>query len=142
VGTDDADFLFACCFGFKSNGFSIFLCYLRADDPSWNPATDAQAVDRAFRIGQTKNVVIYRLITCGTVEEKIYRRQIFKDSITRQTTGGTKDPFRSEESQWRNGSTSVSNAGGLGFEPRQGQGVLSSYEAPNNFGLVTLTSFG
>ncbi|XP_076472962.1 DNA excision repair protein ERCC-6-like [Babylonia areolata] len=63
-------------------------------DPSWNPATDAQAVDRAFRIGQTKNVVIYRLITCGTVEEKIYRRQIFKDSITRQTTGGTKDPYR------------------------------------------------
>ncbi|KAK7474484.1 hypothetical protein BaRGS_00034238, partial [Batillaria attramentaria] len=63
-------------------------------DPSWNPATDAQAVDRAFRIGQTRNVVVYRLITCGTVEEKIYRRQIFKDSITRQTTGGTKDPYR------------------------------------------------
>lgn len=75
----------------------MFHGYLRADDPSWNPATDAQAVDRAFRIGQTKNVVIYRLITCGTVEEKIYRRQIFKDSITRQTTGGTKDPFRSED---------------------------------------------
>ena len=42
-------------------------------DPAWNPATDAQAVDRVFRIGQKKNVVIYRLITCGTVEEKIYR---------------------------------------------------------------------
>ena len=64
------------------------------DDPSWNPATDAQAVDRAFRIGQEKNVVIYRLITCGTVEEKIYRRQIFKDSIFRQTTGNAKNPFR------------------------------------------------
>ena len=63
-------------------------------DPSWNPATDAQAVDRAFRIGQNKNVVIYRLITCGTVEEKIYRRQIFKDSITRQTTGNSKNPYR------------------------------------------------
>nr|XP_022343269.1 DNA excision repair protein ERCC-6-like isoform X3 [Crassostrea virginica] len=63
-------------------------------DPSWNPATDAQAVDRVFRIGQDKNVVIYRLITCGTVEEKIYRRQIFKDSITRQTTGNTKNPYR------------------------------------------------
>ena len=65
-------------------------------DPSWNPATDAQAVDRAFRIGQDKNVVIYRLITCGTVEEKIYRRQIFKDSITRQTTGNAKNPYRYE----------------------------------------------
>ncbi|XP_077376732.1 DNA excision repair protein ERCC-6-like isoform X2 [Festucalex cinctus] len=63
-------------------------------DPSWNPATDAQAVDRAYRIGQTKNVVIYRLITCGTVEEKIYRRQIFKDSLIRQTTGDKKNPFR------------------------------------------------
>jgi SNF2 family DNA or RNA helicase len=64
------------------------------DDPSWNPATDAQAVDRAFRIGQEKNVVIYRLITCGTVEEKIYRKQIFKDSITKQTTDNTKYPYR------------------------------------------------
>ncbi|XP_036404433.1 DNA excision repair protein ERCC-6-like [Megalops cyprinoides] len=63
-------------------------------DPSWNPATDAQAVDRAYRIGQTENVVIYRLITCGTVEEKIYRRQIFKDSLIRQTTGDKKNPFR------------------------------------------------
>ncbi|XP_029853164.1 DNA excision repair protein ERCC-6-like [Aquila chrysaetos chrysaetos] len=63
-------------------------------DPSWNPATDAQAVDRAYRIGQKENVVIYRLITCGTVEEKIYRRQVFKDSLIRQTTGDKKNPFR------------------------------------------------
>uniref|UniRef100_A0A803KGC9 DNA excision repair protein ERCC-6-like n=1 Tax=Xenopus tropicalis TaxID=8364 RepID=A0A803KGC9_XENTR len=63
-------------------------------DPSWNPATDAQAVDRAYRIGQQENVVIYRLITCGTVEEKIYRRQIFKESLIRQTTGDKKNPFR------------------------------------------------
>ncbi|RDD46543.1 DNA excision repair protein ERCC-6-like, partial [Trichoplax sp. H2] len=63
-------------------------------DPSWNPATDAQAVDRVYRIGQSHNVIIYRLITCGTVEEKIYRRQIFKYSIINQTTGSTKDPFR------------------------------------------------
>uniref|UniRef100_A0A8C6TB48 Excision repair cross-complementation group 6-like n=1 Tax=Neogobius melanostomus TaxID=47308 RepID=A0A8C6TB48_9GOBI len=63
-------------------------------DPSWNPATDAQAVDRAYRIGQKENVVVYRLITCGTVEEKIYRRQVFKDSLIRQNTGDKKDPFR------------------------------------------------
>ncbi|XP_063059360.1 DNA excision repair protein ERCC-6-like [Engraulis encrasicolus] len=63
-------------------------------DPSWNPATDAQAVDRAYRIGQTQNVIVYRLITCGTVEEKIYRRQVFKDSLIRQTTGDNKNPFR------------------------------------------------
>lgn len=42
-------------------------------DPSWNPATDAQAVDRAFRVGQTRDVTVYRVVTCGTVEEKILR---------------------------------------------------------------------
>ncbi|XP_048376177.2 DNA excision repair protein ERCC-6-like isoform X2 [Stegostoma tigrinum] len=68
-------------------------------DPSWNPATDAQAVDRAYRIGQTDNVVIYRLVTCGTVEEKIYRRQIFKDSLVRQSIGEKKNPYRYFSSQ-------------------------------------------
>ncbi|OON18356.1 protein, SNF2 family, partial [Opisthorchis viverrini] len=68
-------------------------------DPSWNPATDAQAVDRAYRIGQKSDVIVYRLLTCGTVEEKIYRRQIFKNSVIRQTTttGQNKadqDPYR------------------------------------------------
>lgn len=47
-------------------------------DPDWNPATDAQARERAWRIGQEKNVTIYRLISAGTIEEKIYHRQIFK----------------------------------------------------------------
>ncbi|XP_012275144.1 DNA excision repair protein ERCC-6 [Orussus abietinus] len=47
-------------------------------DPDWNPATDAQARERAWRIGQSKNVTVYRLITAGTIEEKMYHRQIFK----------------------------------------------------------------
>ncbi|XP_011136750.1 DNA excision repair protein ERCC-6 isoform X2 [Harpegnathos saltator] len=47
-------------------------------DPDWNPATDAQARARAWRIGQNKQVTIYRLITAGTIEEKMYHRQIFK----------------------------------------------------------------
>ncbi|CAL7947361.1 unnamed protein product [Xylocopa violacea] len=47
-------------------------------DPDWNPATDAQARERAWRIGQNKRVTIYRLITAGTIEEKMYHRQIFK----------------------------------------------------------------
>ncbi|MDZ4709035.1 MAG: DEAD/DEAH box helicase [Saprospiraceae bacterium] len=37
----------------------------------WNPAVEAQATDRAFRIGQTKNVMVHRMITKGTLEEKI-----------------------------------------------------------------------
>ncbi|XP_041121228.1 uncharacterized protein LOC121323951 [Polyodon spathula] len=63
-------------------------------DPCWNPATDDQAVDRVYRIGQKKAVVIYRLITCGTVEEKIYRRQVFKNSLIRQASGDEKNPVR------------------------------------------------
>lgn len=58
-------------------------------DPSWNPATDNQAVDRAYRIGQTKNVIVYRLITCSTIEEKIYRKQIFKDALSKSATEKT-----------------------------------------------------
>ena len=40
-------------------------------DRWWNPAVEAQATDRAFRIGQTRNVLVHRLITEGTFEEKI-----------------------------------------------------------------------
>ena len=43
----------------------------------------SQSVDRAYRIGQEKDVVVYRLITCGTVEEKIYRKQVYKGGISR-----------------------------------------------------------
>lgn len=63
-------------------------------DPSWNPGTDAQAVDRVYRLGQTKNVIIYRLITCGSVEEKIYRKQIFKNALMKQATGASNNPYR------------------------------------------------
>ena len=40
-------------------------------DRWWNPAVENQATDRAFRIGQTRNVVVHKFITTGTVEEKI-----------------------------------------------------------------------
>ena len=43
-------------------------------DPDWNPSTDTQARERAWRIGQDKHVTIYRLLTTGTIEEKIYHR--------------------------------------------------------------------
>ncbi|KAK0404911.1 hypothetical protein QR680_017694 [Steinernema hermaphroditum] len=50
-------------------------------DPDWNPSTDAQARERAWRIGQTRAVTIYRLLTSSTIEEKIYHRQIFKQFL-------------------------------------------------------------
>lgn len=40
-------------------------------DPDWNPATDTQARERAWRIGQEKQVTIYRLLSAGTIEEKV-----------------------------------------------------------------------
>jgi len=43
-------------------------------DPDWNPSTDTQARERAWRIGQSRPVTIYRLLTTGTIEEKIYHR--------------------------------------------------------------------
>ncbi|XP_022702786.1 DNA excision repair protein ERCC-6-like isoform X3 [Varroa jacobsoni] len=51
-------------------------------DPDWNPSTDMQARERAWRIGQNRDVTIYRLMTAGTIEEKIYHRQIFKQFLT------------------------------------------------------------
>ncbi|MQA62534.1 MAG: helicase [Actinophytocola sp.] len=58
----------------KAGGFGLNLteadyCFLL--DPWWNPATEAQAVDRTHRIGQTRNVMVYRLISADTIEEKV-----------------------------------------------------------------------
>lgn len=61
-------------------------------DPDWNPSTDLQARERAWRVGQTRPVTIYRLITTGTIEEKIYHRQVRFSALepciglTRQTS--------------------------------------------------------
>ncbi|RUP44327.1 P-loop containing nucleoside triphosphate hydrolase protein, partial [Jimgerdemannia flammicorona] len=47
-------------------------------DPNWNPSHDLQAQDRAFRIGQRRDVKVYRLIAAGSLEELVYGRQIYK----------------------------------------------------------------
>ncbi|MEI6076627.1 MAG: DEAD/DEAH box helicase [Verrucomicrobiota bacterium] len=74
----------------KDTGAGVFLLSLRAAgtglnltnasyvvlyDPWWNPAVEAQAIDRSHRIGQTQTVNAYRLIAPGTVEEKIWELQ-------------------------------------------------------------------
>lgn len=50
-------------------------------DPWWNPAVEDQATDRAYRIGQTKKVFVYRLITKNTVEEKIQKLKTIKRNL-------------------------------------------------------------
>ncbi|XP_074923313.1 DNA excision repair protein ERCC-6-like 2 [Chelonoidis abingdonii] len=50
-------------------------------DPTWNPANDLQAIDRAYRIGQCRDVKVFRLISLGTVEEMMYLRQVYKQQL-------------------------------------------------------------
>lgn len=57
----------------------------------WN-SLNSTAVD-SYRIGQDKAVMVYRLITCGSIEEKIYRKQIYKDGLFRTATE-SKNPHR------------------------------------------------
>ena len=47
-------------------------------DPNWNPSYDLQAQDRAYRIGQSRDVEVFRLVSAGTIEEIVYARQIYK----------------------------------------------------------------
>ncbi|KAG9486853.1 hypothetical protein GDO78_006966 [Eleutherodactylus coqui] len=56
-------------------------------DPTWNPANDLQAIDRAYRIGQCRDVKVLRLISLGTVEEIIYLRQVYKQQLHCATIG-------------------------------------------------------
>ncbi|GAB4266308.1 MAG: DEAD/DEAH box helicase [Deferrisomatales bacterium] len=58
--------------------------YVILYDPWWNPAVEAQAADRAHRIGQTRSVFAYKMITRGTVEEKILLLQERKKDLTDQ----------------------------------------------------------
>ena len=53
-------------------------------DPWWNPAAEAQASDRAHRIGQDKQVTVYKLITSGTVEENVLQLQQGKRKLLEQ----------------------------------------------------------
>lgn len=70
----------------KAGGVGLNLTeadYVFILDPWWNPAVEQQAIDRTHRIGQTKNVFIYKFITKDTVEEKILALQQRKLSVAR-----------------------------------------------------------
>ncbi|WP_231373870.1 DEAD/DEAH box helicase [Thioalkalivibrio sp. ALE11] len=87
---------------FRSGQASVFLVSLKAGgvglnlteadtvihyDPWWNPAVEAQATDRAHRIGQDKPVFVYKLVTEGTVEEKILSLQERKQHLADHVYG-------------------------------------------------------
>lgn len=57
-------------------------------DSDWNPTVDQQAMDRAHRLGQTKQVTVYRLICKGTIEERIIQRAHEKSEVSLWGVGG------------------------------------------------------
>ncbi|HXQ61522.1 MAG TPA: SNF2-related protein [Acidimicrobiales bacterium] len=68
----------------KAGGFGLNLTeadYCIILDPWWNPATEAQAVDRTHRIGQTKKVMVYRLVAKDTLEEKVMALKAKKSAL-------------------------------------------------------------
>jgi len=70
-------------------------------DPWWNPASEHQATDRAYRIGQDKPVFVYKMITRGTVEEKIHALQQEKAALANSLLEG------GEASQWKLGDDDI-----------------------------------
>jgi superfamily II DNA or RNA helicase len=81
----------------KAGGFGLNLTgadYVIHLDPWWNPATEQQASDRAHRIGQERPVTVYRLVTAGTIEERIielhHRKRELANSLLEGTEGAAK----------------------------------------------------
>ncbi|GGO72122.1 DNA helicase [Nocardioides deserti] len=89
--------------GFRNGDASAFLISLKAGgvgltlteatyvfvlDPWWNPATEAQAVDRAHRIGQHSPVTVYRLVATDTIEEKVMELKARKAALFAQVVDG------------------------------------------------------
>ncbi|WP_051389273.1 DEAD/DEAH box helicase [Arthrobacter sp. 35W] len=75
----------------KAGGFGLNLTeadYVFILDPWWNPASEAQAVDRTHRIGQKKNVMVYRLVAKDTIEEKVMALKAKKSALFSDVMSG------------------------------------------------------
>ena len=80
----------------KAGGVGLNLIsadYVFLLNPWWNPAAEAQAINRAHRIGQTKNVFVYRFISIDTIEEKIMKLQQYKSRLA-DTFINSNNPFK------------------------------------------------
>ena len=105
------------CDNFQSGKVPVFLISLRAGgtgitltaadtvihyDPWWNPALESQATDRAYRIGQKKPVFVYKLISRGTIEEKIVMLQQKKRALFQGILEGTPQKLEFSEADLEN----------------------------------------
>jgi superfamily II DNA or RNA helicase len=78
-------------------------------DPWWNPAVEDQAIDRVHRIGQTNTVFVYRMVTAGTIEERIQALKADKKALFDQIVGGHAGDF-----EWTKHFSSLNNLIQLG----------------------------
>lgn len=79
------------CVSLKAGGFGLNLTeadYVFLLDPWWNPAAEAQAVDRAHRIGRERRVMVYRLVAEGTIEEKVMALKARKGELAASVLDG------------------------------------------------------
>lgn len=107
-------------------------------DPDWNPATDKQAAARVWREGQKKMCYVYRFLATGTLEEKIFQRQLSKEGLQnivddkeevnslsskdlkrlfvfeKNTMSDTHDQLKCKRCQWRSSGSGSEDAGGDG----------------------------
>lgn len=76
------------CAYMSINKLTLSLLQVIFYDSDWNPTVDQQAMDRAHRLGQTKQVTVYRLICKGSIEERILQRAREKSEIQKLVISG------------------------------------------------------
>ncbi len=131
------DGIFAFLLSTRAGGLGVNL--IAADtvifyDNDWNPTMDEQATDRAHRIGQTKPVTVYRIVTKGTVEEKIVKRAKQKQNVQSTVYGDTfkmKDVVNlvmgsDEEEEDNGGATFIKQKRGRGGQSKKKDGAKES----------------
>lgn len=96
--------IYAFFISLKAGGVGLNLTeadYVFIIDPWWNPAAEMQAVSRAHRMGQTKQVMVYRFITTNTIEEKIIQLQEQKSKLA-ESFITTNNPLKNlTDSEWK-----------------------------------------
>ena len=115
-------------------------------DPDWNPANDEQAAARVYRDGQRRSVHIWRMLSTGTVEERIYQRQIFKRGLNalvdEQPVGEHAPPSNdaavSSSAAAAGGTGSGAGAGRSGFSQEELREIFTFDEAALSTTIETL----